>query len=315
MKPLRRRLKSYVAALRLSGAQLILFVEGRDNDPLFYGLIGRQLGSDLNLLVEVRLSSELPGNAPPGKGGNGGQLTLKLASGAWSRYEAKHAAKWKSKKLLTFCIDKDVEDLIGVEQYHPGLIRTPLHSVENHIVASVNIQQAVERAISTLPGELNGTLLAQIGWSAETALLWLDWVTFCVAALRLSATGISNFSSVSLFNVPSDAPTDTVKLTLHKARLQKVSGMSGSDFENYWLTVREFLRELVLLGQHDRMFKGKWYIDVLFAQLESSGYGTEVRSIGKSGLNSAFRAAYSVRDEDYKYYRDEIQSLMATQRP
>lgn len=309
MSRLRRGLQSYIAALRISHAKIIVFIEGTDFDPIFYGAIiarYRTEGAEGSEAIELRRSTELPSNAEANKGGSGGEMTLSCASGLWQRYRAKHFRKWRNKKTIVFCVDKDAGDLVGLPDYAPSLVHTPLHSVENHLFLSSKLELAIEMALSLAPGEAKALFKEGQDWNGFSAGLWVEWMLFCILALRIRAQGIPNYSTPTLFNPTKHLGADQQAVEKWFARLQAASGLDVASFNKMRQDLKTFVEQLLEAGEHDRLFKGRWYLDILFSQLCASHWAREARACGKHSLLVAIRSQFELREADYQYYREAI---------
>jgi hypothetical protein len=136
----------------------VIFVEGTDNDPIFYEVIARRYSVETGRAVQVRLADELPNAASKKKGGSGGKRTLVRAALFLEKWRGTGAARLLQGKEIAFCADKDVDDLLGKLENCPAVIYTPMHSAENHIVVGSNLHHAICCAISTTAHSLNNEI-------------------------------------------------------------------------------------------------------------------------------------------------------------
>lgn len=174
MSRLRRGVKGYLMALRMTGADTVLFVEGKENDTFYYQEIVRRYEEKTGRLVELRYATELP-NAALGRGGAGGKRPLVRAAAFLEKWRAHQTIGLPADKEIAFCVDKDVDEIEGKIVHLRGLIYTRLHSVENHLVVNVDINRALAAAFSTSTQQVAAKLQGA-GSLESLARNWRDWV-------------------------------------------------------------------------------------------------------------------------------------------
>jgi len=233
------------------------------------------------------------------------------AASLWEQYRVKHLISWKKRKAIVFCIDKDIDDIVGIEDDSPSIIRTCFHSIENHLIADADLASIMEAALSLEPGELATMIASSQQWLMNASALWRDWIVFCILCRRLETQGIANYSQHSLLNAPAHEPAIPGLRDFHFLRLRKAAGWNEDDFQVMRQQTEILVDEMLAAGQHHRIFKGRWYIDVLFAQLRNSKYGPHAKALGKNGLSVALRTRFIESNEDYAYYRDEFTRMIA----
>ncbi len=310
MRRLRHSIKAQIATLRLTTRTLIVFFEGKDLDPFYYGQIVTRFADSLDLAVGMKRAEELPNNADANRGGAGGKKALLKAAAFWERYRAKYLHNWSTKKSIAFCVDKDSDDYTGLPHFLPTVVRTPMFCVENHLFASADLVAACEIALSLAPGEM--TLFKDgPAWRQAACSRWEDWITFCLLCTRLEAKRVPNYSSTSLFNSPANATADQNAIASHYSRLQVASGFSHNEFLDLRKITEEFCKTELSSGRQDRLFKGKWYIDVLYADLLNSQWNRRTKQLGKDALLVALRSRCIVTHADYAYYEPFFTKILA----
>jgi hypothetical protein len=288
----------------------IIFVEGTENDPIFYEVIAQRYSAETGRAVQVRLADELPNALPQRKrGGSGGKRTLVRAALFLEKWRGTGAARLLQGKEIAFCADKDVDDLLGKLDNCPAVVYTPMHSAENHIVVDSNLHQAICCAISTTAHSLNNEI-TDCNRLRFLSHHWKEWVVFCLVSLKLGLTKSGNYGQESLFNNPAHAPADLTAAKLKFDEVKKTSGIPSVQFDAEVQAVTSLIDNLIANDRFDEVFKGKWYISVFYSLLDASvTLGPRCRACGKNGLWIGIRSAFAPEERLYRHYANAFAGL------
>jgi len=304
MSRLRHPVKSYIATLRMTRFKLVVFIEGKDNDPIFYGAVIDRMTRETGDTVDLRRADELPNAADGDPSGAGGKLTLQRAAKFWWRWKHRDEVGWTQDRRVFFCIDRDAEEDEATDKER-ALVRTRHHSVENHLVNGTDLAEALAIAFSARTAEIEAELPYVATCASQFAALWKEWTTFCLLAKRLDV-GVGGYGRSSPINNPAHAATSASLMSSQLEILRKKAGIGAPEFGVLWVATTEEVDRLIAAGQFDRVFKGKWYGDILFSIFSSGKLATQCKNTGKNGIWIGIRARFTLRDEDYDYYRGQL---------
>ena len=243
---------AYIRALQMTRTQMLVFVEGKNGDVNYYAKICSVIAERNNVDYEIRMAEELPG-------ATGGKTRL-IEFHDFLRSKRKLITDFESKKTgVIFIVDKDVDDFKRTIKRSKHLIYTLYHSVENHIFNDGDLVQGVAAAASMDPNIVAYFIGNQRYWLENSAYRWLDWVKICVFINKYKIRGQANYGVSSRVNNPIFDPVDTVAHAQVLASIETSSGMIPADFVAKYELVSRKVEILYTSGQHDFVFKGKWY--------------------------------------------------------
>ncbi len=309
MKRLRHQIKAYLLALRMTRFSTIVYVEGTENDPIFYEAIALRYSEETGRATQVRVADELPNAAPPNKGGSGGKLTLVRAATFLERWRGTGPTRVFPGKEIAFCVDKDADDVLGKLVSCPAVVYTPMHSAENHIVLSSNLHKAICCAIS-VTGESVTHEINDCDRLRFLAHQWREWVVFCLVSLRLNLRRSGNYGQESPFNNPAHASSDLAAARLKFDDAKKTCGLPEEQFDLELREVTALVDRLIRDDRFDEVFKGKWYVSIFYSLLENSKtLGLRCRACGKNGLWIGIRSAFALSETAYRHYANTFARL------
>jgi hypothetical protein len=309
MTKLRHQLKPYLVALRMTRFDTIIYIEGTDNDPIFYEAIAQRYSDETGRSTQLRLADELPNAAAPNMGGAGGKRTLVRAAEFLERWRGARPARLLQGKEIAFCVDKDADDVLGTLAGCPAILHTSMHSAENHIVLGSNLHRAICYAISVTAQSVND----EIKDCDRLRLLshqWREWVVYCLLSLRLNIKKSGNYGQESPFNTPPHAPANLATARLKFDQAKKACGVPEAQFDIELNAVTELVDRLIRDDRFDEVFKGKWYVSIFFSLLENTrNLGSRCRACGKNGLWIGIRSAFALDEGTYRRYANALARL------
>jgi hypothetical protein len=287
----------------------IIYIEGADNDPVFYDAIVLRYQNETGRRTQVRFATELPSAALPNKGGSGGKQTLLRAGQFLERWRNRGAVRLLGPKEIAFCVDKDADDVLNKMTTSPAVIYTLMHSSENHLVLGTNLQDAICNALSITSQSLSQELI-NCDKLRSLAFNWREWVIYCLLSLHLDIRLSGNYGQESLFNNPAHAPTDPNIANQKFSEAKTQSGIPGTEFDRRLREITKLVEELIRTDKFDQLFKGKWYVSILYSLLhDSNSLRHRCNQCGKFGLWIGIRSKFVLDDGTYAHYREALARL------
>jgi hypothetical protein len=271
MTVLRHSPSGFIRAMQLSATQLFVFVEGQCNDPYVYTKICEAVCRPKGVAYEYRIARELPG-------GTGGKNAL-IQFCKHLRRKKLLVNDFKGKQTaVIFFLDKDIDDILRTQIKSPHVVYTQYYDIENHLFASGDLAEAAAAAASFDKGQIARAIGDYGQWRARTAAAWKDWIKLCVFSKKRNVPGEYNYRVSSRINNPLNGPTDPHALTVRMAQLQTATGLPTNKFKRAFERVSKLVDALFIRGDHDRIFKGKWYAALLSEEIKSVAMGRPYNS-------------------------------------
>jgi len=209
---------------------------------------------------------------------------------------------------VLFVLDKDVDDIEHRRRRSPHVLYTPSYDAECLLFRYGRLLEAVSAAISAQRSQLN-FLDPSERWCDNAAGRWLEWVALCLSARRLGRQ-YPNYRSVSKVNVPLVGQTDQASLQREIATLAARSGKQPEEVEKLYRRRLEGVKRLHRAGEIDRVFKGKWYADILTAEIRAM---FRCRQIQDGTFQIAVKAALMTTldyDADWgSWFRERLKAI------
>jgi hypothetical protein len=289
--------------LRMTRTRLIVYIEGKENDPVFYSEIAEQFSKTHGVETAVWRSQELPGASDAAKGGSGGKYWMIRAGEFWIRYINRRNRGIGTR--LIFALDTDLDHIRTKKITDPHFVYTQGCTVENYFVQGNDIKKAAERALSLIPNDLSSIIgTSQQSWIRSAAQLWKEWIWFCVVASQYRHSGkIHGYSQRSRVNSPFDARCDSARLLDQFEALRLDVKVPAAEFDAVKTLASAYVDNELAAGREHSLMKGEWFIDILVAQIESNAaLRKKAVNSGKHGVWSALRSSLSVDPSAHSHY-------------
>lgn len=271
--PLPHSVPGFVKALQMSKTQLFFFTEGHENDPYFYSKLCKAVCEPAGVSYEHRLAKEIP----PGAGGKNALITFFK----YARQRKMLAGDFKGKKtVLIFFLDKDIDDLLRIRLKSAHVAYTQYYDVENHLFGLADLAQAGAAAASFDVAVVAHALGNYNAWRRRVAATWKDWIKLCIFAQKRRIGGEYNYGVTSRVNSPLTGPIDPAALGVRMAQLQAAAGLSPDQFKHAFKRVSKAVDDLYAHGNHDVVFKGKWYSTFLLEEIRTAAAGRPFKESG-----------------------------------
>jgi hypothetical protein len=272
MDRLRHSFQGYRRKMQMSSYQIFVFVEGKINDPYFYGEICRTVvGQSNRIRYTIRQATDIPG-------GTGGKPAL-IAFFLYLKQNSALLDNFKGKKTGSlFFLDKEVDDLLRKQRRSEHIVYTQYYDVENHIFVEGDLAKAAAAAASMDYQQIIAGLGDEKKWRYQVAEKWKEWVKLCLFARKKDIGCECTYSNPSKVNNPLYEWLDSTAYAQYLKVLENRSGLSSVQFKNAFKRVSKPVDDFYLVGEHDRIFKGKWYAGFLEAQIKTIAQNTPFNS-------------------------------------
>jgi hypothetical protein len=273
MTRLTRSFRAYLRSMQMSRHGVFAFVEGKRADPYFYGEICRSVCGTSGISYEIRRSWELAN-------GGGGKQTL-ISFFEYLRRKSALVDVFKGKGTgILFFLDKDVDDLLGRQRRSPHVVYTRYYDVENHIFTEADLIKAAAGAASLDRQEVLSCFADGEAWRCKVAAWWKEWVTLCLFVAKKKISCESNYGVPSRINNPAHGPVDQAAYRAHQKRIRSKLGFADPQFRRAFGRVARLVDGIYAQGEHDRLFKGKWYGPLLADTITDTMGSSRVDSAG-----------------------------------
>jgi hypothetical protein len=252
-------LRPYVRYMQMSRNTVFAFVEG-PTDPYFYAKVCEAVCAPAGIEFEVCTAEELPSGA-------GGKQALLVFFGFLRKRSLLHNDFKGKRTISVFFADKDIDDLARRLKRSDHLVYTAHYQIENHLVAHGDFIEAVAAAAAANPNWIHTNFGDPVAWRSTAAYKWIDWVKLCLFANLRGLGGDCNYGSLSQINRPLHGSVDQHEYTTRLAQLEVRSGLSSRQFKRAFQRLSSKVDRLYASGDHDLVFKGKWYWTMIEAEL------------------------------------------------
>jgi hypothetical protein len=258
--------EAYHRGMQISTAQVFVFVEGKAPDPYFYENICGAVYQPNRIGYEIRLAKELGGD------GGGKKVLLGFFDFLEQRGALTNKLNGKTTQAIFF-LDKDADDVLGIQRISDHIIYTKYYDVENHIFVEGDIIKGAAVAASLDIRMVTSAIGDPAQWRFAVASQWKVWIAFCIFTLTRQLNFQCNYSRLSIINDPQDGPVDTSKSATYLGLLETESGLAHQEFIDAFQSIMKLVADLFSRSEHDRVFKGKWYSFFLTEKVKSiAGY-------------------------------------------
>ncbi|MHB8067555.1 MAG: hypothetical protein ACYDIC_06605 [Desulfobaccales bacterium] len=284
MSRLRFSWKAYLRSLQMSRHQLIVFVEGKECDPYFFGKLCETVCKPLKISYQVRLAHELPAKS-------GGKTALIEFYRLLRRSSSLVSQLGQKRTGVIFFLDKDIDDLLHCKCRSEHVIYTEYFDVQNHIFRASDFHEGLASAASIDPAIIRSHSMFSGNWCRRAALRWKEWIKLCVFTQKYKVRSACNYRVTSRINHPLNGPLDPTRQTPTLAALSSAFSGSMPEFARAMSVVSEYIDRLFEKGLQDRVFKGKWYATLAELDIRDAFSG---RSFAADGMAKRLPCALSI---------------------
>jgi hypothetical protein len=234
----------------MSGKRVFIYVEGRELDPDFYSRLCREICVNQGLAYEIIVADRVNGV------GGGKGILIRL----FEYIRKKGALIDRSgaiSKLVMFYLDKDTDDIFRRKRKSGHVVYTTHYCVENHLFCEGELLASIATGGSVDLDLVRNRILDPIQWRRNAAVRWRDWIVLCLTAQKLRLGGEASYQ---VNHDTVDARVNPANLIMCQVDLETRSGKSVGQFNRIITWARNLVDNSISLGEHDRIFKGKWYV-------------------------------------------------------
>ena len=214
--------------------------------------------------------------------------------------------------VVLFYVDKDIDDILRICKRSQHLIYTQYYDLLNYIFEEGDIVTGAAAAASMDPQLLAPRLSVAHRWCQEAAEKWKEWVKLCIFVNKHSVHCESNYRVNSKVNKPPNDPVDTALYAAKLQQLERASRLTGQAFLDKYEPVSRRVDKYYALGQHHRIFKGKWYAVLLVEDIKAIAGPKGYASKGlRSKVPSTIMATLDFDQPWANHLRAPLESLVS----
>ncbi|MFC1924408.1 hypothetical protein ACFLT3_00155 [Chloroflexota bacterium] len=260
----------------MSRASLFIFIESHA-DRYAYSCIVDPVFINHDMRYEFVTAEEI-------KGSSGGKQNL-LKFFDYLKRRGSLIDTYKGKKTASvFYLDKDVDDLLRTQRRSNHIVYTSMYELENYLFMYGDLAYAAAASASIDIASLRDGLGDFGTWRLKSAENWKQWVQLCLYSHKHCIGGACNYSQpFSSIHKRAWESFDNDSYQSHLARIQSKSKLDSSKFLESFKRLCSRVNRIYKTGQHDSIFKGKWYRYFLAEDVHKIASG---RRYNKKGFES-----------------------------
>ncbi|WP_148062031.1 hypothetical protein [Micromonospora aurantiaca] len=267
---LRRPADAFLRSLQMSRSRLNIYIEGRKPDSYVYDKIAADVCAST---WDYRIIT--PKELPAGYSGEGKACLVRWYTVLRRRRRLIETSFGKFSASL-FVFDKDVDDMRRSRCRSDHVVYTTSYDIENHLFAGGDLAEALA-AIMCIPKSVASDILgSQDQWRRETCELWRDWAVICATARVLMVPGYAGYRATSRVNPSPSTPADR---SLVQAEIAAIKALLNGhpNYNRVESTLARF-HSTYDKQEHEKIFKGKWFVRILEDQLKAGGHLGNVKA-------------------------------------
>lgn len=282
MSRIRHPFSGYRRLMQMSETVLYIFVEGTEYDRYFYSQIAECECQKRGTRYKVIAAKELPGGA-------GGKPAL-LSFFDYLRRRNSLVDTFKGVTTVSiFFVDKDVDDFLRTKRHCENIVYTETYELENYLFIYGDISMAAAAAATLDIGSVRDGIRDHTSWRQHAAENWKEWVKLCLFSHCRKIGSIYGYGRPnSPINAGAYGLVQKSVFEYHLTTLQNSSGTSEGRFKRSFAHLSRKVDTYYSLGQHDLIFKGKWYVCFMAEDIKriASGRSYRPRYFDKTLLTS-----------------------------
>jgi hypothetical protein len=283
--------------VQMTATRVTIYVEGRVLDPDFYGRVCGPVCSAQNLPYEIIIGDRIAG-------GGGKGILIKL----FEYMRGKKALIDRTgahPKLVMFYLDKDTDDIFRKKRRSDHLVYSSMYCIENHLYCDGDLVSSIATGGSVDSQVVSARIPDPIQWRKSAAIRWQEWIALCLAAQKL---GLGGAASYGVDHSSIDSRVNPANLAVCRTDLQSRSGRSAVQLNRVIAWAQKKADSLIRLGEHDQVFKGKWY--AVFAMHEFDQMALSIGPINHNGakdrLIGSLVATLRIDEPWAEHYKDPL---------
>lgn len=297
-------LSAYRRLMQISRAALFIFVEGY-TDRYVYSQIAdcecQASGVDFQMVA----AEELPGGA-------GGKPAL-LNFFDYLRRKSSLIDSFKGKTTVSiFFLDKDIDDFLRTKRRSEHIVYTETYELENYLFMHGELSEAAAASTSLEARRIRAALDGYTSWRQTAAAKWAEWVKLCLFSHTRKIGSACNYGRPrSPINRLAYEPVEADKYECYLSALRSQCNLAAGQFERCFARLCRKVDRLYSTGQHDLIFKGRWYVCFLVEDIQKIAGGRRYQSrYLDQRLLSSLAQTLNFDDAWAEYFRAPIRVLL-----
>jgi hypothetical protein len=321
MSRLTHPIEALARSLEISETPLTVFVEGKNSDRYFYGRLCARACRSRGITYRVSTSAEIPrdyagrddaSSRPSGRACSerGGKKDL-LKFFQYLHSNGRLNRNFKGKVISTvFYLDKDIDDLLGLQVESPNVIYTRLYDVEGHIFESGDLIRALAATASLDEAEVSDAIESPEAWRRSCAEEWKDWLAICIFCSKYKVKNVRGYRLHSQINNARTGMSDKEKHEKYVSTIQQSCGFDENEFKVRYEEIQGQVNSLLTNLSIGEVFKGKWY-PFFAARAAKKIAGVRPLNIDSvhGGILGAMAATIDFDSESLDHFVEALESL------
>ena len=303
MRKLKYSLSAYLRLMQISNTQLFIFAEGIDDRYIYIKLAEAECRNN-RIIMEIKVAKELPIK-------EGKRALLKFFD--FLKAKSSLINDFKGKITISiFFLDKDLDDFLRIKRHSKHIIYTKTYELENYLFLYGNLAEAISASISADPNLVNEIIGNEQEWRLRAATNWKNWVKLCIYSHSRKINSDCRYSfALSKVNGGAYMGVDRDKYNRYLSEIEALSNLSHEKFLNSYKRLSKKVDKLYSEGQHDLIFKGKWYIPFLVDDINKIKERCHINQTGLvPKIYSCLRLTLNFDDNWAEHFRTPIRNLL-----
>lgn len=252
---------AYRRGMQISRVPLFVFIEGY-KDRYVYDQIVQSECQQIGVSFNVVTAEEI------GIGGGGKEALLKFFD--YLADESSLICDFQGKTTASvFFFDKDVDDILNTRRSSQHIVYTETYEIENYFFIHGALSKVAAASASLDVQSIHAALGNYEAWRRHAATKWKKWVKLCLFSKTCGIGSMSNYRlSSSSINAGICGPVKPAEYKRHLSELRHKSHLPPDEFKRSFTRLCRKVNRIYSAGQHDRIFKGKWYACFLVEDIQ-----------------------------------------------
>ena len=175
-----------------------------------------------------------------------------------------------STTVSIFFLDKDIDELLRTKRRSAHVVYTQHYDIEAYYFIHGDLCTAAAASASLDIGSVRAVISDYSSWRRQAAICWKEWVKLCVWS-RVCPNGTMSYYGRPASQVHDGAygPLSADLYAHHFEGLEVASGLPAAEFEARFSRLSKRIDRLFSRGQHDQVFKGRWYVPFLVEDIRA----------------------------------------------
>jgi len=175
-----------------------------------------------------------------------------------------------STTVSIFFLDKDIDDLLKTKRRSAHVVYTQHYDIEAYYFIHGDLCTAAAASASLDIGSVRARISDYSLWRRQAASCWKEWVQLCVLS-RVCPNGSMSYYGrpVSQVHAVAYGPLIADLYATHLEGLEVASGLPSAEFDARLTLLFKRIDRLFSRGEHDQVFKGRWYIPFLIEDIRA----------------------------------------------